>query len=106
MNAARGARMDGDGAVDPLGHKGARTDEKVGVPMDGDGPIGPPRRRLIEAEIGKPFDELTDEDWEWVRRVEAMDEDDARRAISRRLLLRMIKEFNRMDYEHILTQIP
>ena len=74
--------------------------------MDGDGPVGPPRRKLIEAEIGKPFDELTDEDREWVRRVEAMDEDDARRAISRRLLLRIIEETDRMDYEHFLTQIP
>ena len=74
--------------------------------MDGDGPIGPPRRKLIEAEICKPYDEMTDEDWEWVRRVEAMDEDDARRAISRRFLLWMIKETDRMDYEHFLTQIP
>ena len=77
-----------------------------GARMDGDGPVGPPRRKLIEAEIGKPFDELTDEDREWVRRVEAMDEDDARRAISRRLLLRIIEETDRMDYEHFLTQIP
>ena len=74
--------------------------------MDGDGPIGPPRRKLIESEIGKPYDEMTNEDWEWVRRVEAMDEDDARRAISRRHLLSMIEESNRRDYEHFLTQIP
>ena len=74
--------------------------------MDGDGPVGPPRRKLIEAEIGKPFDKMTDEDWEWVRRVEAMDEDNARKAISRRLLLRIIEESNRRDYEHFLTQIP
>ena len=98
--------MDGDGPVGPPGHVGARTDERGGAPMDGDGPIGPPRRKLIEAEICKPYDEMTDEDWEWVRRVEAMDEDDARRAISKRFFHWMVKESNRMDYEHFLTQIP
>ena len=59
-------------------------------------------RKLIDYHISK----LSDEDKEWVDRVVAMNEEDARRAISQRRVQRMFEEGNRRDYEHFLGQIP
>ena len=86
MNAVRGGPMDGLGKYSEEGNKIAA--ERL--------------RKLIDYHISK----LSDEDKEWVDKVMAMNEEDARRAISQRRVQRLFEEGNRRDYEHFLGQIP
>ena len=86
MNAVRGGPMDGLGKYSEEGNKIAA--ERL--------------RELIDYHISK----LSDEDKEWVDKVMAMNEEDARRAISQRRVQRLFEEGNRRDYEHFLGQIP
>ena len=86
MNAVRGGPMDGLG-------KYSEEDNKIAAER---------LRELIDYHISK----LSDEDKEWVDKVMAMNEEDARRAISQRSIQRLFEEGNRRDYEHFLGQIP
>ena len=51
-------------------------------------------------------DGLSDESREWIRKVVAMNDEDAKKAMLERGVINLGKETRRKDYEHFLTQIP
>ena len=51
-------------------------------------------------------DGLSDESREWIRKVVAMNDEDAKKAMLERGVINLAKETRRKDYEHFLTQIP
>ena len=51
-------------------------------------------------------DGLSDESREWIRKVVAMNDEDAEKAMLERGVINLAKETRRKDYEHFLTQIP
>ncbi len=51
-------------------------------------------------------DGLSDESREWIRKVVAMNDEDAKKAMEARSVINLDKETRRKDYEHFLTQIP
>ena len=51
-------------------------------------------------------DGLSDESKEWIRKVVAMNDEDAKKALLERSMIDLAEESRRKDYEHFLTQIP
>ena len=51
-------------------------------------------------------DGLSDESREWIRKVVAMNDEDAKKAMLERGVINLGKESDRKYYEHFLTQIP
>ena len=51
-------------------------------------------------------DGLSDESREWIRKVVAMNDEDAKKAMEKRSVINLTKESDRRRYEHFLTQIP
>ena len=51
-------------------------------------------------------DGLSDESREWIRKVVAMSDEDAEKAMEARSVIALDEETRRKDYEHFLTQIP
>ena len=51
-------------------------------------------------------DGLSDESREWIRKVVAMNDEDAKKAMLERSVINLAKESDRRHYEHFLTQIP
>ena len=51
-------------------------------------------------------DGLSDESKEWVRKVVAMNDEDAMKAMVKEGVISLGKESDRKHYEHFLTQIP
>ena len=51
-------------------------------------------------------DGLSDEAKEWIRKVVAMNDEDAKKAMEARSVIALNEESDRKDYEHFLTQIP
>ena len=49
---------------------------------------------------------LSDESREWIRKVVAMNDEDAKKAMDARSVINLTKESDRRHYEHFLTQIP
>ena len=49
---------------------------------------------------------LSDESREWIRKVVAMNDEDAEKAMLERSVINLDKESHRRRYEHFLTQIP
>ena len=51
-------------------------------------------------------DGLSDESREWIRKVVAMNDEDAKKALLERSVIDLDIESDRKHYEHFLTQIP
>ena len=51
-------------------------------------------------------DGLSDESKEWIRKVVAMNDEDAMKSMEEWSLINLGKESDRKHYEHFLTQIP
>ncbi len=51
-------------------------------------------------------DGLSDESKEWIRKVAAMNDEDAEKAMLERSVIDLAEESRRRRYEHFLTQIP
>ncbi len=51
-------------------------------------------------------DGLSDESKEWIRKVVAMNDEDAKKALLERSVIDLDIESDRKHYEHFLTQIP
>ncbi len=51
-------------------------------------------------------DGLSDESKEWIRKVAAMNDEDAEKALLERSVIDLDIESDRKHYEHFLTQIP
>ena len=51
-------------------------------------------------------DGLSDESREWIRKVVAMNDEDAKKAMLERGVINLGKESRRRRYAHFLTQIP
>ena len=51
-------------------------------------------------------DGLSDESREWIRKVVAMNDEDAEKAMLERSVIDLDIESDRKHYEHFLTQIP
>ena len=49
---------------------------------------------------------LSDESREWIRKVVAMNDEDAKKAMLERGVIDLDEESDRKHYEHFLTQIP
>ena len=51
-------------------------------------------------------DGLSDESKEWIRKVVAMNDEDAKKAMEARSVIALDEESHRRRYAHFLTQIP
>ena len=51
-------------------------------------------------------DGLSDESKEWIRKVAAMNDEDAKKALLERSMIDLAEESRRRRYAHFLTQIP
>ena len=49
---------------------------------------------------------LSDESREWIRKVVAMNDEDAKKAMDEQSMIDLDEESDRKRYEHFLTQIP
>ena len=69
-----------------------------------------PRRGMDESSADDGLcdlpEDLSDESREWIRKVVAMNDEDAEKAMEERSVIALDEESDRKHYEHFLTQIP